>query len=242
MLKTFAMQWKELPVQWGFFVAYLMHIAIYVFFAAGTTLIFATSLRVFKNGAPLDTRPLRPNQIRFEVSYSLVTCAICAVYTVVGLSISHGVWPASWLMAILQAVAFLTFYDFYFYWTHRLLHTPYFSRFHGIHHRSVRVTSWAVHSLHPVEASINHLPVVLFMLVWPTSISSMVFFHALLMSRPSVGHSNFDPYPNFSWLRGVKDWHKFHQQHHMLGQPGNFGFLNRFWDRVFGTGYQDGHP
>lgn len=233
-------QWKELPVHWSFVVAYLMQLAIYVFFAAGTTLIFAISLRAFKNGAPLDVRPLRPNQIRFEVSHSLVTCAICAIYAVIGLRLSYGVWPASWLTAILQAAAFLVFYDFYFYWTHRLLHAPFFMRIHGVHHRSVRVTSWAVHSLHPVEAVINRLPALLFMLIWPTSISGMIFFHGLLMYLPSVGHSNFDPYPNLGWLRGVKDWHKFHQQHHMLGKPGNFGFLNRFWDKVFGTMYPQG--
>lgn len=239
-IESLAAEWRELPVHWSFAVAYLMQIAIYVFFAAGITLLFSISLRVFKNGVHLDTRPLRSNQIRFEVSYSLMTCAICAVYTVVGLSLSHGVWPESWLTGTLQALAFLAFYDLYFYWTHRLFHTAFFLRFHGVHHRSVRVTSWAVHSLHPVEAAINHLPILLFMLVWPTSISGMVFFHGLLMYLPSVGHSNFDPYPNFSWLRGVKDWHQFHQQHHMLGQPGNFGFLNRFWDKIFGTVYQHG--
>ncbi len=242
LIESFAAQWRELPVLWSYFVAYLMHFAIYVFFAAGITLLFSISLRVFKNGASLDTRPLRPNQIRFEVSCSLMTCAICAVYTVVGLRLSHGVWPDSWLAGILQAVAFLAFYDLYFYWTHRLFHTPFFVRFHGIHHRSVRVTSWAVYSLHPVEAAINYLPVLLFMWVWPTSIFGMVVFHGLLMYLPALGHSNFDPFPNASWMRGVKDVIQFHQQHHMRGQPGNFGFLSLFWDKVFGTVYENGRP
>ena len=76
------------------------------------------------------------------------------------------------------------------------------------------------------------------MLVWPTSVFSLVFFHVLLMYFPAVGHSNFDPYSNFSRLRAVSDWTRFHQQHHMLGQPGNFGFLTLFWDKAFGTQYQ----
>lgn len=238
LIEFFAAQWQELPLLWRFLVAYLMHFAIYVFFAAGITLLFFILYRVFKYGAPLDIRPLKPNQIRFEVSYSLMTCAICAVYTLVGLSLSSGVWPESWLTAFLQVVAFLAFYDLYFYWTHRLFHTPFFIRFHGIHHSSVRVTSWAVYSLHPVEAVINYLPVLLFMLVWPTSIFGMIFFHGLLMFLPALGHSNFDPLPNISWMRSVKVESQFHQHHHMLGQPGNFGFLCLFWDKVFGTEYK----
>ncbi|MGQ0622938.1 MAG: sterol desaturase family protein [Panacagrimonas sp.] len=237
MIESLATQWKVLPLVGALAVAYMIQLLIYVGVAAAVIGMYGTVTRFFGYGALLDDRPLRPRQIRDEMLWSLGTCGVCAAYLVACLKLSTGLWPASWVSALIQVLTFSIFYDFYFYWVHRLLHTRFLARFHALHHRSVRVTSWAVHCLHPVEALTNHLPVLLFMLVWPTGIGMVIVFQVLLMLAPAIGHSNFDPYPDIKWLQAVKRWNRSHQRHHQLGEAGNYGFLAMHWDAVLGTSY-----
>lgn len=242
MIESLVTQWKALAWPGAWAVAWLIQVLIYLGVAGGVLGVYGLLRRLSGRGALIDNRPLRPHQIRDEMLWSLGTCAVCATYLAICLPLSAGIWPESVWVALSQILAFTVFYDFYFYWVHRLLHTPALARIHALHHRSVRVTSWAVHSLHPVEAITNHLPVPLFMLVWPTGIGMIVLFQVMLMFAPSIGHSNFDPYPDTvpdsRLMQGVKRWNRSHQRHHMLGQGGNYGFLAMHWDAVFGTSYK----
>lgn len=233
-LVPFSPQWKALPAWRGLALSLLIQLAVYFVVTAGVWLTYGALRLRLGIGGLLDPQPLRTGQIPREIRRGLLSCAVYALYTFACLRLSAGIWPASWMLGVLQAAAFLAFYDLSFYLSHRLLHTHPFGAFHGVHHGSVRVTPWSVHSLHPLEAAINQLPFLLFMLVWPTGFGMVVLFQILLMFMTASGHSNYDPFANAPGIDRAKSFWRFHQRHHQFGR-GNFGFMGLHWDWLFGT-------
>ncbi|MGQ0701035.1 MAG: sterol desaturase family protein [Panacagrimonas sp.] len=230
----FSAEWKTLSLPQGLLLCLAIQVTVYLIVTTGVWLAYGGLRRHLKIGGLLDPRPLGKGQIAGEIRSGFSTCVVYAVYTFVCLKLSVGVWPDSWVEGVLQVAAFVAFYDLCFYLSHRLMHGPALARFHGHHHESVRVTPWSVHSLHPVEAAINQLPFLLFMLVWPVGFGMIALFQVLLMYGTASGHSNYDPFANMSGLERAKGFWRFHQRHHEGGR-GNFGFMGLHWDWVFGT-------
>lgn len=227
-------QWRSLPLWQGFLLSLVIQLLVYIVVTAGIWFAYGMLRRWFGMGGLLDGRPLKKNQIAMEIRRGLVTCGVYAVYTLICLKLSKGIWAESWVIGLLQTAAFLALYDFWFYLTHRVLHAPRLRAFHGTHHQSVRVTPWSVHSLHPVEAAINQFPFLLFMLLWPTGFGLIILFQVILMFMTASGHSNYDPFANRSGLVKAKSFWRFHQRHHAVAK-GNYGFMGLHWDIVFGT-------
>jgi Delta7-sterol 5-desaturase len=235
MIDALVSQWRALPPGEALAVAFAIHLALYVGIAALVALPYAFMHRVLGRGALLDPRPLRSGQVRRELGWALSTCAVYAVCLLICLRLSQRAAPRGWGMAIVQFGALNLFYDFCIYWMHRLMHTRRLRAFHGVHHRSVRPTVWSVHSLHPVEALSNQLPVLLFMLLWPAPVQMVILFQALaVMYGGALGHSNFDPWGDAAWLRPLKRYLAFHQRHHQFSRD-NYGFAGPHWDLLFGT-------
>lgn len=109
-----------------------------------------------------------------------------------------------------------------------------FRAVHGEHHRSVRVTPWSVHSLHPLEATINQFPFVVFALLWPVGFGMIVLLQVVLMFMTASGHSNYDPFAQIDGLPSAKSFWRFHQRHHHAARR-NYGFMGLHWDIVFKT-------
>ncbi len=146
-LVPFSAHWKSLPAWQALPLCFAIQLLVYLLVTAAVWVAYGL-LRLHLNiGGLLDPRPLKPRQIRQEMLRGISTCAIYAVYTFICLKLSSGLWPQAWLAGAAQLAVFLTLYDFWFYWSHRALHTRAFAPFHGTHHRSVRVTPWSVHSL-----------------------------------------------------------------------------------------------
>jgi Delta7-sterol 5-desaturase len=235
MIDSLVAQWRALPWGWALAVAYGIQLAIYAGIATLVALPYAFMHRVLGRGALLDPRPLRPGQVRRELGWALSTCGVYAVCLLVCLRLSQRATPQTWATAVPQFGALTLFYDLCIYWMHRLMHTRRLRAFHGVHHRSVRPTVWSVHSLHPLEALSNQLPILLFMLLWPAPVELVILFQALaVMLGGAVGHSNFDPYGKAAWLRPLKRYNAFHQRHHQFSRD-NFGFAGPHWDLLFGT-------
>jgi lathosterol oxidase len=145
----------------------------------------------------------------------------------------HG-WP--WLLASLPAL--IVWHDFYFYWTHRLLHTRWwFRRVHGVHHRSRHPSPWAAYAFHPVEALLNGLVTPLALLVVPVHGVVLLAFGLHQVVRSAHGHAAFETMP-VGFVRAPL-WRLFtttthHHLHHEFGQ-GNYGLWFTWWDRIAGT-------
>jgi Delta7-sterol 5-desaturase len=180
------------------------------------------------------------------VTYSVSTlCVITAINAgVLALVVSdivevyadplkHGL---AWLLASLPLM--ILWHDFYFYWTHRLLHTRWlFRRVHGVHHRSRNPSPWAAFSFHPIEALITSMVVPFALFAVPLNEYVVLAFAIHQIVRNALGHAAIEILPRGfvrHWLGGRFITTTHHHLHHETGR-GNYGLWFTWWDRWCGT-------
>jgi len=143
-----------------------------------------------------------------------------------------------WAWLLLSLPALLVWHDFYFYVTHRLLHTPWlFRRVHGVHHRSRNPSPFAAYAFHPVEALVNGLVTPLALLAVPVHGVVLLVFALHQIVRNAHGHLSVETMPRGFARHGF--WGRFtttthHHLHHETAR-GNYGLWFTWWDRAFGT-------
>ena len=184
--------------------------------------------------------------LRREIAYSISTlCVITAlnagilalvvsgVFEVYEEPLKHGL---AWLLLSLPLM--IVWHDFYFYWTHRLLHTRWlFTRVHGVHHRSRNPSPWAAFSFHPVEALVNSMVVPITLVAVPLNEYVIAAFAIHQIIRNTHGHAAVETLPRgFArhWLGGRFVTTTHHHLHHETGR-GNYGLWFTWMDRWFGT-------
>jgi sterol desaturase/sphingolipid hydroxylase (fatty acid hydroxylase superfamily) len=162
----------------------------------------------------------------------------------------HG--KVSWKSAVLHLLLFQFLNEFFFYWSHRALHSPLlYGYFHKKHHLFKTPTSLSTESVTITEALVsgvipNLLPFVLISYIRgkPVPLSIMgahVFFHTVLSC---YSHGGYDfpldeflplqvsrPLKTLLWLLGFPSA-KHHDRHHSHFD-GNYG--NPVFDWMFGT-------
>lgn len=233
MIDRWLTAWQQAPLLTAWLIAIGFHLFIYVFWACAIG-AFYRLLHALGAGAELDRRPLFAGQRRREILRGLANCLVVSLVTLACVRHAAAIWPSSpWLVAP-QVLALILFYDLAWYFIHRLLHTRSLLRLHGVHHRSVRTTPWSGLSVHPVEALLIEIPVLLFMLATPFGIGPMVIFQFTLHYGSSVGHGNFDPFAKLEGWPGLKRFMRIHQLHHARGNA-NYAAFFPHWDRLFGT-------
>lgn len=197
-------------------------------------------------GRRIATEGPKPGQMRREFGHSMSTVLLFAgsglfIYTMFRLGLTriykdladYG-WAWWWASLALMMVA----HDTWFYWTHRLLHRPWwFARFHATHHQSVHPTPWAAYSFHPVEALIQSLFYVIMVHAVPMHGGMLFAFLIVMIVRNVLGHSAYEVMPWRATTRGPLRWlltNSQHHYHHSAGR-GNFGLYFTWWDRWMGT-------
>ena len=238
MLETWIDSWQALPLPASYLIACSIQALMYFGAAGEITTVYGILRRRLGIGALIDARPLPSRQLRDEIGRSLLVCPIYAVPTLLYLLYSDQIWPASWWQALWQVAGFLLLNDFCAYWTHRLLHTRGWSKYHSAHHRSKRVTPWSALSMHPVEALLTQIPYFIFLgILWsaglPMGIGTLLGLQLILMIGQANSHSNYDPFAGKGWPL-LRKQTLFHQLHHRFGQH-NYGYMGPHWDSVFGT-------
>jgi lathosterol oxidase len=219
-------------------IAFVLQLAIYFCICGYVAIAVDFMHRRSKMRSVLDDRPLKQGQIRTEVSSSVVTSAIYAAYMLMCFRLSSGLYPESVLEGVIHMISFLFFYDFLNYFTHRILHKTKLKKFHAHHHSSVRVNTWSSSCMHPVEAILNQIPFILFVLITPVSSLMITIFYMFFMLGMATGHSNYSLVNNLAGMASVRRWGRFHQRHHEHGNV-NYGFAGTHWDFVFGTNYKE---
>ena len=119
--------------------------------------------------------------------------------------------------------------DFYFYITHRFLHSHNFIylNVHKIHHESQNPTPYSGHSMHIVESTIYFLSSLSFAYLFNAPHWMFRLLHKALILFPLEGHAGFG-----SWNR--EDSHN-HYLHHAFFEK-NYG-SSPLWDHIFGTNF-----
>lgn len=130
------------------------------------------------------------------------------------------------------------FHDFYFYWTHRLMHLKKVYKYvHRVHHESTNPSPWAAYAFHPWEAVIQALvfPIMLFTI--PLHPIVITFFLLYMIVRNVVGHLGFEIFPRgwtknkwLSWTTAVTHHNIHHERFHT-----NYGLYFTWWDRWMKT-------
>jgi lathosterol oxidase len=184
--------------------------------------------------------------IRREMTYSLGTVLVFAglnglvlALVVSGRSdiysdpMAHGLL---WLVASLPLL--IVWQDFYFYWTHRLMHTRWlFRHVHGVHHRSRHPSPWAAYAFHPIEALNNSVMLLIPLATLPMNEGVLFLFWLHQIVRNTVGHAAVETMPggfarHAFWGQFITTTH--HHLHHETAR-GNYGLWFTWWDRWGGT-------
>lgn len=193
-----------------------------------------------------------PRDLRRELGYSLCTLL---VFAALGMLVLAGIFSGQlevyraplkhgWAWLLLSLPAMLLWHDFYFYWTHRLLHTRWLLRHvHGVHHRSRNPSPWAAYAFHPVEALVNGLVTPLALLAVPLHWSVLLLFALHQIIRNTHGHAAVETLPR-GFVRHALGRHftttTHHHLHHETAQ-GHYGLWFTWWDRICGTERADYH-
>jgi sterol desaturase/sphingolipid hydroxylase (fatty acid hydroxylase superfamily) len=142
----------------------------------------------------------------------------------------------AWLLASLPLM--LLWHDFYFYWTHRLLHRPWLLRHvHAVHHRSRNPSPWAAYAFHPVEALVNGLVTPLALLAVPLHWSVVLLFALHQITRNALGHAAVETMPRGFATHALGRHFTTTTHHHLHHETakGNYGLWFTWWDRWCGT-------
>lgn len=200
------------------------------------------------------TRRVRPGlyaklnpQIRREIYWSLLSAAIYGIPAgIVAWGWQNAGWTAIytdvaqypvWYLP-LSVLAYLFAHDTWFYWTHRLMHRPWwFKTAHAVHHDSRPPTAWAAMSFHPWEALIGAavIPVLVFFI--PIHVGALLAVLMIMTIMGITNHMGWELFPRFM-VHGALGRHLItatHHQKHHDAYKGNYGLYFRFWDKMCGT-------
>lgn len=239
---------------WDKFVWLLLDNANKYFLIAGPVfLLFYVLLKKRLRNRKIQYSFPKPKDYWREISYSTLSIIIFSLppllmlysdqirpYTTFYVDISQ----YGWLYAIFAFPIMLLLHDTYFYWMHRLMHHPrLFKIIHLVHHRSTNPSPWAAYAFHPIEAIIESLIFVIFLLTIPIHTIHLMLFFIFSLIYNVYGHLGFELYPrgfDKHWLGRWINTSVCHNQHHQYFK-GNYGLYFTIWDRLMGTLRKDYH-
>lgn len=138
----------------------------------------------------------------------------------------------------LSVLLYLLAHDTWFYWTHRLMHRPYwFKLAHAVHHDSRPPTAWAAMSFHPIEAVTGAIVIPVLVFLIPIHIAALGCVLAIMTIMGITNHMGWELFPR--WIVQGRFGHGLitathHQRHHDVYR-GNYGLYFRFWDHLCST-------
>ncbi len=198
----------------------------------------------------IQERTAKPSQFRKEFLYSISSVVIYTLVTLVVLALKQfgyfkfydRIEDYGWGYLILSVVLILVIQDFYFYWTHRLMHTGlFFKAVHKVHHDSITPSPWTAYSFSPWEAFIHALIMPIVAFLFPVHTLALVIFMTFQIIRNVLGHSGYEMFPSWVISNPILKYINTninHDMHHQYFRY-NFGLYSTVWDSIFGTVHPD---
>ena len=188
--------------------------------------------------------------VRRELVLSLLTCGVYGLVGVIMFVPIKRNWTQmyfdihaygwKWFLASIVITIFL--HDAYFYWTHRLMHSPrLFPIMHRSHHRSTNPTPWAAYAFNPLEAFVQAGIFPLAIFLYPIHPLAFLIFMGWQITFNVLGHAGFEFHPRWfldSRLGKFANTPTNHAMHHEFF-TGNYGLYFNIWDRLMGTNHKD---
>lgn len=192
--------------------------------------------------------PFKETQIKKEVLNSFWTTVVYGIVLgsllnkhIVGKTkVYFDVSDYGWGYFFLSLILIFFLHDFYFYVTHRLLHTPFlFRTVHIRHHSSQSPDPWTSYSFHPGEALtlVLFMPIIVFS--FPVNFWVLNIFGLGSFVFNVLGHLGYEIMPkNFIKSGAHYFWNTatHHSLHHKYPNS-NYSLYFNYWDRVFGTNH-----
>lgn len=186
-------------------------------------------------------------QIRGEIKWSLASAIVYGIPAgIVAWGWDNHGWTSIyievaqyplWYLPI-SVLLFLFAHDTWFYWTHRLMHWPYwFKHAHAVHHESRPPTTWTAMSFHPLEALTGAVVIPILVFIIPIHIAALGLVLAIMTLMGITNHMGWELFPRFmvnGALGNVLITATHHQKHHDAYR-GNYGLYFRLWDKMCGT-------
>lgn len=186
-------------------------------------------------------------QILREMSWSLASAAIYGIPAgVVAWGWQQRGWtriytgtsdyPLWWLP--LSVVIYLLLHDTWFYWTHRLMHRPWwYKQMHAVHHASRPPTAWAAMSFHPWEAITGAVVIPVLVFFVPIHVAMLGLVLTIMTIMGVTNHMGWEMFPRGLVHGPLGKWlitASHHELHHQKYRC-NYGLYFRFWDHLCRT-------
>lgn len=147
-----------------------------------------------------------------------------------------------WGYFFLSIFLMLVIDDTYFYWTHRLLHHPFFfRRVHKVHHYSIDPNPFTTYSFHPLEAAILFTGYRLTPSIIPVHSVAVDIWLLLTLLNAIAIHLGYEIYPHWFTKSKLTNWKcpsTHHNMHHEKVK-GNYALIFCWWDKWMNTEFPD---
>lgn len=144
------------------------------------------------------------------------------------------------LFALFGVILLLLVHDTYFYWLHRLLHTPWlFRHVHLHHHRPSPPTPFTSFAFHPIEAILEFAFIVPMVFIMPLHPITLFVFANMMTAMNVWGHLGYELLPEKVIHGKIGRWFNsttHHDMHHRYNLW-NYGLYFNFWDRIMHTNH-----
>lgn len=231
----------------GYIFLFFVILLIRYFITAG--FFYAFYLKVKNNKTDkqlLSTRPLKKEQVKKEIYWSIVSSAIFAFFGAVTYWLYLHDYTAIYLDASkfdywylpLSLLIVLLLHETYYYWLHRAMHIPkIYKVVHKVHHESLSTTPWTAFSFHPWESILEALIVPAILIFVPMNIYVLLFYLILMTFSSMINHLDIEIYPaSFRNSKFGKLWiDATHHHYHHKEFTTNYGLYFTFWDKWMGT-------
>lgn len=194
----------------------------------------------------LQSIPFTREQIMREIFHSMSSVLIFTLVIGLIFLLTQAGWTRiyqqpdalGWAWFCLQIPMALLIQDFYFYWMHRLIHTPgLYERIHSTHHVSTNPSAFAAFAFHPIEAFLEIAVFIALVMVFPMNPTALIIVGLISLMFNVYGHLGYEIMPRFiakSPLGYILNTSAYHNQHHRAFKC-NYGLYTVIWDRMFGT-------
>lgn len=235
----------------GGFLAYVLifFIILLIRYFVTAGFFYAFYLKVKKSNTDkkiLSQRPLKKEQVKKEIYWSVISSAIFAFFGAVTYWLYLNQFTSLYLDPArygywylpLSLVIVLLLHETYYYWVHRAMHFPkIYKVVHKVHHQSLSTTPWTAFSFHPWESIIEALIAPLILIVVPVNIYVLLFYLILMTFSSMINHLDIEVYPeSFRKSAFGKLWiDATHHHYHHKEFNTNYGLYFTFWDKLMGT-------
>jgi sterol desaturase/sphingolipid hydroxylase (fatty acid hydroxylase superfamily) len=194
----------------------------------------------------LQATPFTSAQIKREIGYSMLSVITFTGVVGVIVLMSQAGWTRIYsdanqygmLWFWLQIPVALLIQDLYFYWMHRISHTPgMYERVHKAHHLSTNPSAFAAFAFHPLEAILEIGIFLVIVVLIPMHAGALLMVGLFSLAYNVYGHLGYEIMPRFiakSPLGYLLNKSAYHNQHHRTFRY-NYGLYTVIWDRLHGT-------